>query len=167
MVGVMAWGPASAVGALIDGTLITVMAKTMARVACLVVAGVGGRKGNLGMSSSPPGLDSLEDSFLVGYQGGGGGRDVGGGRGAGGKGGDEGGGGVRRITAGEFQHVSVYVFQKFKHAELIHRHYQRSFDLKINLSYEAEEDSLLWGWGDVGGHKSEVRVLEICASKGI
>ena len=124
MVGVMAWGPASAVRALIDGALNSVMAKMMARVACLVIAWVGGRKGNLRMSPSPPGLDSLENTFLVGYQGGSGGRDVGGGRGAGGEGGDERRRGVGEITAGEFQHVSVYIFQKFKHAELIHRHYQ-------------------------------------------
>ena len=122
-VGVVAGGPAGTVRALVDRALISLVAKTMARVACLVIAWMGGRKGNLRMSASPPGLDSLEDALLVGYQGRRRGRDVGGGRSAGREGSDERRRGVRGITAGEFQHVSVYIFQKLKHTELVHCHY--------------------------------------------
>ena len=64
----MARGPAGTVGALIDGALVPVMPETMAGVACLVIAWVGGGKGDLRMSSSPPGLDSLEDALFIGYQ---------------------------------------------------------------------------------------------------
>ena len=32
---------------------------------------------------------------------------------------------------------------------------------------KAGEDGLLRGWGDVGGHEAEVRVLKISSSKGI
>ena len=59
--------PASTGGALINGALNSVMAKTMARVACLMITRVGGRKRNLGMSSSPPRFDLLENVFLVGH----------------------------------------------------------------------------------------------------
>ena len=67
MVRVVARGPAGTVGALVDGTLIPIVAKTMARVACLMITWVGGRKGNLRVASGPPGLDSLEDTFLIRY----------------------------------------------------------------------------------------------------
>ena len=50
----------------------------------------------------------------------------------------------------EFQHVSVNILQEFKHAKLVHSHYQGSFDLKVDLLNEAREDSLLRGRGDVG-----------------
>ena len=67
----------------------------------------------------------------------------------------------------EFQHVSVNIFQELKHAELVYCHYQRSFDLKVYLPNEAREDSLLRGRRDIGGHKVEMRVLEIGVSEGI
>ena len=105
--------------------------------------------------------------FFIGYQRGGRGRDVRGRSGAGGQGGDKGGGGVRGIPTGEFQHVSVYVFQKFKHTKLIHGHYQGSFDLKVDLPDETRKDSLLWGWGDVGGHETKMGVLKICTPESV
>ena len=85
----------------------------------------------------------------------------------GGQGSDEGGGGVGGIPTGEFQHVSVYIFQKFKHTKLVHCHHQRSFNLKVDLLDEAWKDSLLRGWGDVGGHKAKMGVLEICVPESV
>ena len=67
VVRVVARGSAGTVGTLVDGTLIPIMAKTMARVACLMITWVGGRKGNLRVASGPPGFDSLEDAFLIRY----------------------------------------------------------------------------------------------------
>ena len=67
----MTWGPAGAVGALVDGALVPIMPKTVAGVARLVITWMGGREGDLRISSGPPGLYSLEDTFLVRYQGGG------------------------------------------------------------------------------------------------
>ena len=61
----MAGGPAGTVGALVDRALISVMAKTMARMTCLMITRVGGRERNLRMSSGPPGLNSLEDALLI------------------------------------------------------------------------------------------------------
>ena len=75
--------------------------------------------------------------------------------------------------SGEFQressnmYVSVDIFQEFEHAKLVHCHYQRSLDLKIYLPNEAGEDSLLGGRRDIGGHQTEMRVLEISAAKGV
>ena len=46
-VGVMAGGPASTVGALIDRTLVPVVSEAMARVASLVVTRVSGGEGDL------------------------------------------------------------------------------------------------------------------------
>ena len=70
-VGVVAWCPAGAGGALVNGALILVMAQAVARMASLMIAGMGRRKGNLCVTSSPPRLDSLKDTFLVRYQRGG------------------------------------------------------------------------------------------------
>ena len=132
-----------------------------------MVAWMSGRKRDLCVTSSPPGFNSLKNAFFVGYQGRGRSRDVRGGCGAGGQGGDKGGGGVGGIPTGEFQHVSVNVFQKFKHAKLVHCHYQRSFDFKVHLSNEARKDCLLRGWGDVGGHETKVGVLKICVPESV
>ena len=98
----MARGPAGTVGALVNGALISVVAKTMAGVACLMITWMGGRKGNLRVSAGPPGLYSLEDAFFIGHQGRRRGRDVGRGGDAGGEGGDEGRRGVGGVAAGEF-----------------------------------------------------------------
>ena len=67
----------------------------------------------------------------------------------------------------EFQHISVNILQEFKHAKLVHGHYQGSFDLKVYFPDEAGENGLLRGWRDVGGHETEVRVFEISAAEGI
>ena len=67
----MARGPAGTVWALIDGALIPIMPKTMTGMASLVVARVGGREGNLRITSGPPRLYSLEDTFFVRHQRGG------------------------------------------------------------------------------------------------
>ena len=61
----------------------------------------------------------------------------------------------------------INVFQKFKHAELIHSHYQGTLDLKVDFPYEAGKDSLLRGQGDVGGHEMKVGILKICSSKSV
>ena len=82
-VGVVARGPAGAVGALIDRTLVPVVSEAVTRVASLVVTWVSGGEGDLGMSSSPPRFYALEDAFFVRHQRGGRGGDVRGG-GAGG-----------------------------------------------------------------------------------
>ena len=74
---VVAGGPAGTVGALVDRTLVPVVSKAMARVASLMVMWVSGRKGNLGVSSSPPRFYTLEDTFFVRYQGRGRGQNVG------------------------------------------------------------------------------------------
>ena len=85
----------------------------------------------------------------------------------GGQGSDEGGGGVGGIPMGKFQHVSVYVFQEFKHTELIHCHYQGFFDLKVDLPDETRKDSLLRGRGDVGGHETKMGILKICTPESV
>ena len=64
-VGVMARGPAGTVGALIDGTLVPVVPKTMAGMTGLVITRVSGREGNLRIASGPPRLYSLEDTFFI------------------------------------------------------------------------------------------------------
>ena len=56
-------------------------------------------KGNLCVTSSLPGLESLKDPFFLGCDRGGGGRDIRGGSSLGGKGGDKGRGGVRGVSA--------------------------------------------------------------------
>ena len=80
---IVARGPARTVGALINWAFVPVMSEAMARVACLVIARMSGREGDLRVSSSPPGLYALEDAFFIRHQGGGRGGNVRGG-GAGG-----------------------------------------------------------------------------------
>ena len=65
----MTRGPAGAVGALVDGALVSIMPETVTGVARLVITWVGGREGDLRISSGPPRLYLLEDTFLVRYQG--------------------------------------------------------------------------------------------------
>ena len=50
---------------------------------------------------------------------------------------------------------------------MVHCHYQRSFDLKIDFSDEARKYGLLGGRGNIGGHKAEMRIFEISALKGV
>ena len=95
---VVARGPAGTVGALVDRTLIPIMSKAMTRMTGLVITRMGGWKGDLRVTSGPPRLYSLEDTFFIRHQGGGRGGDVGG-RCTSGKSGDEGGGGVGGVTA--------------------------------------------------------------------
>ena len=90
---IVARGPARTVGALIHWTLVPVMSEAVTRVARLVIPWMSGGEGDLRVSSSPPGLYTLEDAFFVGHRGG----DVRGG-GAGGEGGDEGRGRVRGVA---------------------------------------------------------------------
>ena len=71
LVRVVARFPAEARGALVDGALVAIMAETMTRMTGLMVAGMGRWKRNLGITSGPPRLESLEDSFRFRRNGGG------------------------------------------------------------------------------------------------
>ena len=73
---VVARGPAGAMGTLVNGALVLIMPKTMAGVTGLMVSRMSGWEGDLRVASSPPGLYSLEDTFLVRHQGGGGRCDI-------------------------------------------------------------------------------------------
>ena len=75
-VGVVARGPAGAVGTLVNRALVPIVPKMMAGMTGLVVSWMSGWEGNLRVTSSPPGLYSLEDTFLVRHQGGRGRRDI-------------------------------------------------------------------------------------------
>ena len=49
----------------------------------------------------------------------------------------------------------------------MHCHYQGSFDLKVDLLDETRKDSLMWGWGDVGGHEMKMGILKICTPESV
>ena len=82
-VGVMTGCPRGARGALINGALVPVMAQMVTRVACLVVARMSRRERNLRVTSCPPRFDPLKNTFFIGHQRGGWGRDIGRRQGAG------------------------------------------------------------------------------------
>ena len=81
---IMTWFPAETGGALVNGTLVVIVAKMVTGVAGLVVVRMGSGKGNLCISSSPPRFEPLKDSFFFRCNEGGRGQDVRGGGGLGG-----------------------------------------------------------------------------------
>ena len=91
LVGVVARLPTEAGGTLVNGALVSIVAKMVTRMTGLMVTGMGGRKRNLRVASGPPGFEPLKDSLFFGCERGGGGGDIRGGRGLSGKGSDEGG----------------------------------------------------------------------------